>query len=142
MTTLRVPHGLDLKGAKLWKDITSAHALGPAELVILEEACRIADRLDGLNTVLTGEAENWLDLRNMKGRGDEIVEIVIDAALTEARQQANVFKQLVAALRLPDAATGAKPQQRGGARGAYKPSAAKSAAKVSSLDAARAARGG
>ena len=44
--------------------------------------------------------------------------LTVDGALSEARQQANVLKQLLAALRLPDQ-DGVRPQQRGGARGAY-----------------------
>ncbi|MBA3310731.1 MAG: hypothetical protein H0U28_11895 [Nocardioidaceae bacterium] len=46
--------------------------------------------------------------------------VVVDAA-REARQQAMLMKQLLAALRLPDERTGRRPQRRGGARGAYAP---------------------
>src|SRR5689334_13168041 len=100
----------------------AAAEFNPAELVLLEEACRITDRLDRLDKVLTGEAEDWLDLRQRKG-SPEVLEIVVDSALSEARQQANVLKQLVAALRIPDEATGKKPQRRG-ARGSYQPKGA------------------
>ncbi len=142
MTTLRAPSGLAAKGRKLWKDVTSTHTLAAPELVLLEEACRIADRLDKLDALLSGEVEHWVDLRAIKGC-EEAVEIHIDSALSEARQQANVLKQLIASLRLPDDATGKKPQQRGGARGSYAPKAsAPPAGVVSSLDRARARRGG
>ena len=139
MTTLRRPDGLGSKGSKLWKELTDLHTFGPAELVILEESCRIADRLDRLDAALGDELGDWLTFRS-NDDGSEI-RVVVDGALAEARQQANILKQLIAALRLPDEASGARPQHRGGARGAYKPSAAKSSGKVSSLDRARAARG-
>lgn len=97
------------RGARLWAQITEAHDLDPAQMVLLEEACRCADRLDVLDGRIAG--------------GD-------DAAMAEARQQQNVMKQLLVALRLPDAATGKKPQLRA-ARGAYSTA---TAGKVSSLE--------
>ncbi len=145
LATLRVPAGLAARGTKLWRELTKIATFNPAERVLLEEACRIADRLDKLDALLTGELEHWIDLRDMVGRPDA-VEIHIDAAMSEARQQANVLKQLIAALRIPDDLTAKRPQQRGGGRGAYTPSPAKAASKaglavVSSIDRAR-ARGG
>lgn len=136
MTTVRAPSGLAAKGRKLWREMCALTPLNPAELVMLEEACRIADRLDRLDALLTGHMETWLQLR-VNDEGDQIT-VVVSQPLSEARQQATVMKQLIAALRVPDEASGKRPQQRGGARGAYKPTG-KSA--VSSLDRARAARG-
>ena len=98
------------RGQRLHDDITEAHDLDPAQRILLEEACRIADRLDSLDARIAS--------------GD-------DAALTEARQQQNVMKQLLVSLRLPDAA-GKRPQLRS-ARGAYN----KPSGKVSSLERAR-----
>ncbi|PWR08586.1 hypothetical protein DKT68_15330 [Micromonospora acroterricola] len=103
----------------------------PAERVILEEACRIADRLDTLDQVLSGDASGWMRLKQSQD-GSEVT-VTLDNALSEARQQANVLKQLVASLRIPDEVSGKRPQQRGGSRGAYRPSAAKSAGTVTSL---------
>ena len=137
MTTLRAPSGLAARGRQMWRDLTALTEFDPAQLVLLEEACRIADRLDKLDALLTGEESTWLRFRPNQ-EGDEVT-VVIDSALSEARQQANVLKQIVTALRIPDAETGKKPQHRG-ARGAYQPSG-KASGKVSSLDRARAARG-
>ena len=53
-------------------------------------------------------------------------ELKIDAALAQANATANLMKQLLAALRLPDEATGKRPQVRA-ARGAYTPSGKPSA---------------
>jgi hypothetical protein len=108
------------RGALLRSEITKAHDLDPAQTAILEEACRCADRLDQLDALVVARgAAAALD----------------DGILTEARQQQNVMKQLLVALRLPDTA-GKRPQLRS-ARGAYAP---RTSGKVSSLERARAAK--
>jgi hypothetical protein len=107
------------RGQQLWDEITELHDLDPMQRVILEEACRCADRLDELDGLISARgAASALD----------------DSILGEARQQQNVMKQLLVSLRLPDA-KGRKPQLRS-ARGAY----AKGDTKVSSLARARAAK--
>ena len=119
----QAPKGLGTRGRRLWREITEAHDLDPMQVVLLEEACRCADRLDKLEEKLSGREDAWAHLLSRMDLGDEdtrVVELRIDGALSEARQQQNVFKQLLASLRLPDAA-GARPQQRGGARGSYSP---------------------
>lgn len=126
MTT---PKGLSAGGRKLWRDIESAHDLDAPQKAMLEEACRIKDRLDKLDELLRGDVETWATLVHDLRTQD--YELKIDGALSEARQQANQLKQLLIALRLPDS-SGKRPQQRGGGRGAYAPSG------VSSLDRARA----
>lgn len=138
MTTECAPAGLGARGRRLWREMQELTDFNPAERVILEEACRIADRLDTLDRVLAGDASGWMRLKASED-GTEVT-VTVDNALSEARQQANVLKQLVASLRLPDEKTGTRPQQRGGARGAYKASAAKAAGTVSSLDLARQSR--
>lgn len=149
MTTVRVPPGLGVKGTRLWRELHKDNEFNPADAVLVEEACRIADRLDKLNALLIGEEDAWLRLR-VNDDGTEVT-VRIDDALSEARQQANVLKQICAALRLPDA-SGKKPQARGGARGAYAPSgklggttarpARAVGGSVTALESARAARGG
>lgn len=121
--TKQAPKGLGTRGRRLWREITEAHELDPMQVVLLEEACRCADRLDKLEEKLSGREDAWAHLLSRMDLGDEdtrVIELRIDGALSEARQQQNVFKQLLASLRLPDAA-GARPQQRGGARGSYSP---------------------
>lgn len=131
------PKGLAPRGRRLWRAILDVNDLDPAQTVMLEEACRTADRLERLDELLRGEVDSWASL--ILDRDGNTYELRIDGALSESRQQQNILKQLLAALRLPDEASGKRPQQRGGARGAYKPTAA-TGAKVSSLDRARAAR--
>jgi hypothetical protein len=126
---VRAPAGLDVGGRALWRAITTAHDLDAQQLVQLTEACRAKDRLDKLDALLRGDVDTWARLtpRSADGESEEY-ELRIDAALTQANATANLMKQLLAALRLPDEATGRRPQYRG-PRGAQQPSG-----KVSSLD--------
>ena len=133
-TTPDAPEGLAAGGLSLWAAIVDEHELSALQLVTLTEACRAKDRLDKLDDLLRGDAETWMHLTHRLQTED--YELKIDAALSSANVTANLMKQLLAALRLPDEATGKRPQQRGGARGAYKPS--ETNARVSSLDRARA----
>lgn len=121
MSEPKPPARLRARGKRLWSDITEAHELDAAQLIQLEEACRTADRLEALDRMLTGDATDWVELIEAKGNSDRL-EVVVDKALGEARQQQNILKQLLAAMRLPDEATGKRPQKRQ-ARGSYKPRA-------------------
>lgn len=124
MSTPKAPTGLAARGRRLWREMHAMAEFNPAERVLLEEACRIADRLERLDTALRGEAEF---LRVETDRDGDLI-LSVDGAMAEARQQSNVLKQLVAALRIPDEQTGKRPQRRG-ARGAYKPRKAGESAK-------------
>lgn len=135
--TQRQPAGLGSGGKALWAAVTEDHDLDAVQRVQLEEACRAKDRLDKLDRLLRGDVETWASL--VHDLRTESYVLNIDGALSAANATANLMKQLLAALRLPDEQSGKRPQQRGGARGSYKP---KAAAKVSSLDRARAAKTG
>ena len=134
--TSRAPSGLAAGGRALWKAIVEDNDLDAAQLVQLTEACRAKDRLDRLDELLRGDVDTWARLVHRLQTED--YELKIDAALSQANTTANLMKQLLAALRLPDEATGKKPQYRG-ARGAQVPS--KPGGNVTAIDRARAARG-
>ncbi|MFB7798945.1 hypothetical protein [Isoptericola sp. NPDC056134] len=130
------------RGQKLWDEITEAHpVLGPEQRVILEEACRCADRLDQLDDIIAGrgvlELLHFRSMFEMDDEDERHIVMTVDGVLAEARQQQNVMKQLLVSLRLPDAATGQRPQQRG-ARGAY----AKGATRADKLAGLRSITGG
>lgn len=108
------------------QDAALSDTLNPNRDVALE-ACRAKDRCDVLNEVCLSEP---VMLDNGKGQP------VAHPAWVEARQQANMLKQLVAALRMPDTATGKRPQRHLGAAGVRQPNNVGSA--VSMLDRARA----
>ena len=116
MASPKAPAGLSAGGRSLWKSITTVHDLDAQQLVQLEEACRAKDRLDKLDQLLRGDVDTWAEV--VEGREGTPVSLRIDSALQRANDTANLMKQLLAALRLPDGATGQRPQRRG-ARGAY-----------------------
>lgn len=127
------PNGFGAGGQRLWDAITGDHDdLTASQLVQLEEACRAKDRLDRLDLILSGDSESWMTV--MHNARTEDYELKIDSALSQANSTANLMKQLIAALRLPDPQTGKKPQYRG-PRGAVAPQ--QPGGKVSSLDRAR-----
>ncbi len=125
----KTPNGLAVGGRSLWAQVTEEHDLDVVQLVQLEEACRAKDRLDKLDRVLRGDEEVWMRLTHELRTDD--YEVKIDDALGKANATANLMKQLLSALRLPDVRTGKRPQYRG-ARGAYA-----GTSRVSSLDMAR-----
>lgn len=127
------PKGLGVGGSRLWDQVSELHALDPVQCVQLEEACRAKDRLDSLDRLLRGDVATWVSITEESGAVPS--KVIVDSALDKANTTANLMKQLLAALRLPDEASGKRPQQRGGARGAYAKQG--KGAKVSSLDAAR-----
>lgn len=109
-------------GRRLWASLLSQDAAlevesTPAREVALE-ACRAKDRCDALDAVCRSEPVMLTTDKRLP---------VAHPAWVEARQQANILKQLVAALRLPDEATGKRPQRHTGAAGVRKPNGTGSA---------------
>jgi len=117
MPAISIPDGLADGGQDLWKSVTEAHELDAVQEVQLLEACRAKDRLDKLDDLLRGEADLWMRLTHRVNTSD--YELHIDKALAQANTTANMMKQLLAAMRLPDEVSGKRPQRRA-ARGAYK----------------------
>ena len=135
------PESLSVGGRTLWESIAELHDLDPSQLVQLEEACRAKDRLDKLDRALAGDAHLWMELTVDLNSDGTIYELRITNALAQANATANLMKQLLAALRLPDGVTGKKPQQRS-ARGAYAPKqSGTGTGSVSSIERARRRKG-
>jgi hypothetical protein len=132
---VRAPAGLGAGGRALWRDITGVHDLDPAQLVTLLEACRAKDRLDKLDLILRADVDTWTKLVIDLNSDGNVYELRMTQALPQANATANLMKQLLTALRLPDE-SGKRPQYRG-PRGAQKPSTPRA---VSSLERARAAK--
>jgi hypothetical protein len=88
--------GLRARGRALWDDTEKAVA-GERGRALLLEACRIADRLDGLALILGGDAADWLEVVEGKADGDAL-EVRIDAVLAEARQQAGTLRAILTSL--------------------------------------------
>jgi hypothetical protein len=114
------PGGVTLgpRGQRLWEDLEPT-TTDPGARLLLEEACRIADRLDRLDRALAGKGNEWLRFRRDEDGGTVIV--YIDKALGEARQQQVALKQLLSELRQSrapakksTAAPAGQPQSGGG----------------------------
>lgn len=102
------PDRLGRRGRALW-DLSSADGpLKPAEQVILEEACRLADRLERLDALLRGEDREWARLAPASLDGS-VVRVVVDGLLSETRQQQVALKQLLAEFRAARGTAPAKP---------------------------------
>ena len=85
-------------GSALRESLTQGREFDPAAEALLLEACRIADRLERLDTFLRGDDREWFELEQ-KYKGANAT-IVVDEALAEARQQANTFRQIIITLGL------------------------------------------
>jgi len=89
------------RGRRLWAQLNDGRR-NPAEVVLIEETCRIADRLDLLDAVLAGDQITWMELR--AGADDDApMVIVIDNALSQARMHATTLRGLVTELRQSNA---------------------------------------
>jgi hypothetical protein len=102
-------HGLDERGRRLYREFTADGPLAGGERVLLEEACRIADRCDQLDGFLRGREGAWMRF-HARNEDGSIVEVVVDKALSEARQQASTLKALVAELRASRAGKKEEPK--------------------------------
>ena len=116
-------------GKRLWTallalDASLADVANPVRQVAVE-ACRAKDRCDRLEAIVRAEPTM---LTSDKGAP------TTHPAYAEARQQANVFKQLVASLRLPDEATGRRPQRHLGAAGVRQPSPSSARARLRAVE--------
>ncbi len=97
------------RGAALWEDL--AGSLPPAQRLMLDEACRMADRLDRLDGLLHKRSA-WLTFETEDGGR---VVVVVDAVLAEARQYATALRGLLGDITkaLPKASQVPASQSRG-----------------------------
>lgn len=134
--SVRPPEDLGTGGRDLWtsclkRDDALAESANPIRRVLLE-ACRLTDQIDALQRVVSADG-----VVISTEFGDKV-----HPALVELGKQRSLLARLLVALRMPDEATGQKPQRRGlRTQGPSKPGGRK-AGTVSSLDRARARAGG
>lgn len=86
----------ETRGRRLWREMDGDSRTG-GERALVEEACRITDRLDRLDGLLDGDLESLLRFR-ISDDGTEVT-VTVNNVLAEARQQAAVLKQIVSELR-------------------------------------------
>jgi hypothetical protein len=89
----------------MWESLSAGREFDAAWAVLIEEACRIADRLEKLDLLLRGDVDTWARIEDDYTGGGSHKEIVLvfDDALAEARQQANALRQIVTSLKLGQA---------------------------------------
>lgn len=78
------------------KQMQNASEADSSVAVLVEEACRIIDRLDHLHQVESGKSA-WIELLHFRTSQDDEQEIhvVIDHVVSEARQQALALKTIM-----------------------------------------------
>lgn len=85
------PAGLGERGRRVWRESLAIWSLTPAHLVLLEEACRIADRLELLDSILRASS--------VAVNADVAQFAEISGLLAEARSQSAALKALLAEIR-------------------------------------------
>lgn len=100
-TTRQEIAGLGKRGKALYKELHADGKEYPALTeVLVVEACRIADRLDRLNQISSGETQDWVHFKERDG--ENVVIVYVDSLLGELRHQATTLKQLVAEITKTD----------------------------------------
>ena len=98
MTERKPPVGLGARGRRLYRALTDDVDLPPGALVLVEEACRTADRLERLDRALRGNGAEWLRVRESHREAGGDLVLVVNPVLAEARQQQNALRQILATL--------------------------------------------
>ncbi|MEV5353273.1 hypothetical protein [Streptomyces sp. NPDC052693] len=102
------PVGLGERGLKLWTDTLEDLELDPDELVLLEEACRLADELDEMGAALAGGK-----LVSKGSRGQPVANPMIREIRGHRLALARVLRQLGATRPGEDEQERLTPSQRG-----------------------------
>lgn len=95
---------VDLSGAELVSELSQDGDSITVRLLI-REAARIVDRLAKLDLILSGDVPTWMRVVTAR---DSVIEVRVDHALAEARQQTTALRHLLVEI----------DRQRGGAPGA------------------------
>ncbi|WLP90246.1 hypothetical protein [Gordonia sp. NB41Y] len=83
------------RGRRLWAELAT-ESTPEAILVLIEEACRTADRCDRLHWACKRDGIIELVERDLPAGGDGTYQIEIGSAMAEARQQGAALKALLA----------------------------------------------
>jgi hypothetical protein len=99
------PPELGRRGRRLWEQATADGELTPGHVVLLEEACRCADRLDDLDKLLRDVSDmSGMDSEDSGGRDGALR--LVTGLLAEARAQQTALRGIVAELRQGQRAAG------------------------------------
>lgn len=135
------PGGLSERGQALWVALDAGLDLSGPQGVLAHEACRIADRLAGLDDVIAGrgvlQLMRFRSLFDLDDDDERHFTITVDSVLSESRQQQLALKQVLAALGVEKA-----PAAKTSGGSVLDQLAARRAGKPDPTGAARAARRG
>lgn len=106
---VEAPPGLGERGQRLWDESLAIWSLTPAHLLLLEEACRIADRLDLLNSMLRLPSEQ------VNPDSQQFADI--SGLLAESRLQSGALKLLLSEIRQGQTASGPAVEDPAGGAG-------------------------
>lgn len=93
---MSAPASLGLRGKTIWAAY-SADNLPGGHRALVHEACRLADTLDKLDSLIGADASVWATLV-FDDMGQ--VELSIDSLMSERRQQQLAFKQVMGEIRM------------------------------------------
>lgn len=114
---MAVPDGVSERGGKLYSALSPAGEDAARDVLALE-AARIMDRLDELDRIIAGKGVLELmrfrlaDVFDAEEEKRIRVEVKFDSVLGEARQQANVLRQILVSLGLGKAEA-KQPERKG-----------------------------
>lgn len=94
----RAPVGLQARGRRMWTESLATWSLTPAHIVLLEEACRVADRCELLDKLIR-QAVKGPRRRAEESGEDPGGPAEIPSLMAEARAQQSVLKGLLLELR-------------------------------------------
>lgn len=105
----RPPSGLKKTGRELWTAVLTDYELTEPETAVLREACRTADSIDNLQTVVDQDGPMSESSQGVR----------VHPALVELRQQRIALARLFTALHIPLGDDTGRTQGRPGAKGVY-----------------------
>ena len=84
---IKAPVGLAARGKRMWTETLAECDPGAAHRVLLEEACRIADRLEALDKIIRGLKADFASAVPVLGESRQ-QSLALQRILTEVRQGA------------------------------------------------------
>lgn len=96
------PAGLGPRGKLVWAQYAPTDGVNIGRALLATEAARLTDRSDQLHAIISGDVDAWAKVRLPKSETE--LTLQISSPVTEARQVANVLRQIIAKLDADDAA--------------------------------------
>lgn len=96
------PKKLGPRGNAIWKAMTEAEEPDAMRAVLLAELCRMADRLEQLNRLISGDPTAWVHVtlpRQESADGEVVLNLRVDGLYNEARQTLTTMRQTITQLK-------------------------------------------